>query len=78
MAQRVEHRVANFARWLEEFPDARMELCGKKIGPDVWDMAPPFVQQEYSDWSVLQIMCDQSKGCLSRIGKIEKFTRREF
>ncbi len=80
LAMRVQDRVTNFARWIQDC-GVMVNMMGEPVDkkrPRPWMMAPPFVQQEYSDWSVLQIMGDQSKGCLSRIDKIEKFERREF
>lgn len=45
LAARVEDRVRNFARWLQDTSQLRIDLRNKP-----WLMAPEWLAQEYAHW----------------------------
>ena len=73
LAKTPEARVRNFALWLAEWPDCKMELCGKKKGPNPFVMAPEFLLDEWALFNAVGETDDFSEGCLSNLGKITPF-----
>lgn len=77
LAMRVEDRVANHGRWLQDC-GVQPDLMGVAKGLAPWQMSPQWVEDEFAYWFTIGKYKDMSKGRLSRIGKVQEFEQREF
>lgn len=78
LAKTPEARARNFQLWLDQWPDAKMECCGKKRGPNPYIMAPDWVVREWSNMMTAGETDDLPKGCLSALGKIITYPKKTW